>query len=75
MHAAEHAAQRLITKLILILMIEHGIVTHDDVVASFSEAKRQLAEARLEPRVRIVLIGALDSVLRALAPPRPASLH
>ena len=69
MDPAERAAQRLISKLILLLMIENESVTRDDAIAAFREAREQLQLAPVDATTRGVLVAAVESVLHWLDQP------
>ena len=66
---AERAAQRLVSKLILLLVIDNPNVTRDDAIAAFREARAQMQHAPIDATTRAVLVAALDSVLGWLDPP------
>lgn len=63
MDRAERAAQRMISKLILLLLIEFDSAGRDDAIAAFREARDQLLYAPLDARSRATLVAAAESML------------
>jgi hypothetical protein len=70
MDVAERAAQRLVDKIILMLVIEHERVSRADAIAAFAEARAQLARSPIDARSRAVLVAAVDHMLAWLEQPR-----
>lgn len=60
--------QRMISKLMLTLLIESGVLDRHEAAEGIREAQRQIAQSGLAPRVRQQLVRELDKMLQAIEP-------
>lgn len=59
---------RLISKLILTLLIQNGVLDSGETTEGIREMRRQIAESGLEPHIRRQMMRELDKLLQAIAP-------
>jgi hypothetical protein len=58
----------MISKLLLTLLIEGGVLDRNAAAEGILETRRQLAESDLEPGVRERMLRELDKMLSAIEP-------
>ena len=67
MQGAEDAAvHRMISKVMMLVLIENGVINRDDAIAGFREAKRQIAASALDGELRQRMVREIESLLRSL---------
>lgn len=75
MHNSEGAAaQRLILRLIVVLLVQTGALDRDDAIEGFREAGAQIAKSA-DLRLRRQLLDEIESLVRTLETCGPRPIH
>lgn len=76
MHNSEGAAaQRLISRLIVVLLVQTGALDRDDAIEGFREAGAQIAKSVADMRLRRQLLDEIESLVRTLETCGPRPIH
>lgn len=76
MHTTEGAiVQRLISKLMLQMMIDAGVIDRADAIAEFRAVQQELARSGLDAQLQRRLVRELESIVRAIASDARQNVH